>query len=80
MDNVFRNVSVVLREECDMNMIRFLMIGHLRDKNVNIVIREGRDLEMVQAKSKEKEKLISASKGKENAFPVSTSWATQNER
>ncbi|KAG5556990.1 hypothetical protein RHGRI_007292 [Rhododendron griersonianum] len=24
MDNVFRNVSVVLREECDMNMIRFL--------------------------------------------------------
>ncbi|KAG5529965.1 hypothetical protein RHGRI_030365 [Rhododendron griersonianum] len=70
MDNVFRNVSVVLQEECDMNMICFLRIGHLRDKNVSIVIREGRDLEMAQAKSKEKDKLVSASKGKENAFPV----------
>ncbi|KAF7132120.1 hypothetical protein RHSIM_Rhsim09G0192000 [Rhododendron simsii] len=87
MDNVFRNVSDVLREERDMNMIQFLRVstsyfsckgrknllshlGHLRDKNVGIVIREGRYLEMAQAKSKEKEKLISASKGKENAFPM----------
>ncbi|KAG5552632.1 hypothetical protein RHGRI_010652 [Rhododendron griersonianum] len=76
MDNVFRNVSVVLREECDMNMIRFLRIGHLRDKNIGIVIREGRDLEMAQAKSKEKDKLVSASKGKENAFPVGTNGST----
>ncbi|KAI8557126.1 hypothetical protein RHMOL_Rhmol05G0311100 [Rhododendron molle] len=76
MDNVLRNVSVVLREECDMNMIRFLRIGCLRDKNAGIVIREGRDLETAQGKSKEKDKLVSASKGKENAFPVGTNGST----
>ncbi|KAF7135898.1 hypothetical protein RHSIM_Rhsim08G0169100 [Rhododendron simsii] len=80
MDNIFGNISVVLQEERDMNMIRFFRIGHLRDKNISIVIWVGRDLEMAQAKSKEKEKLIFEIKGKENAFPMSTSWATQNER
>ncbi|KAG5544468.1 hypothetical protein RHGRI_017029 [Rhododendron griersonianum] len=36
------------------------MIGHLREKNiVGVVIREERDLDMAQAKSKGKEKLIS---------------------
>ncbi|KAI8573042.1 hypothetical protein RHMOL_Rhmol01G0248100 [Rhododendron molle] len=68
MDNIFRNVSFVLREERDMNMIHFLMIGHLRDKNVGIMIWEGRDLEMAQAKSKEKEKLVSANKEKKMHF------------
>ncbi|KAH7834143.1 hypothetical protein Vadar_013104 [Vaccinium darrowii] len=54
------------------------VVGYLREKNVGVVIREeqanvirsARDTEMAEANSKGKEKVISASKGKENAFPV----------
>ncbi|KAF7132296.1 hypothetical protein RHSIM_Rhsim09G0085800 [Rhododendron simsii] len=47
MDNIFRNVNVVLREEHDLNLIRFLRIGHLQEKNVvGVVMREERDLDM----------------------------------
>ncbi|KAI8538575.1 hypothetical protein RHMOL_Rhmol09G0114500 [Rhododendron molle] len=49
----------------------YCWIGHRREKSVvGVVIREERDLDMALAKSTGKKKLIFASKGKENAFPV----------
>ncbi|KAH7865841.1 hypothetical protein Vadar_011908 [Vaccinium darrowii] len=52
------------------------VVGYLREKNVGVVIREeqakvirsDRDTEMAEANSKGKEKVTSASKGKENAL------------